>query len=119
MTFRWSTLLVKDMKASLYFYQEALGLELAGREAPYPGLEIAFLETGDTKIELVCSAENNNAMVGDAVSWGFQVASLEEALARMEAHGIPIHIGPIEHPAVRYFFVQDPDGLKIQLKEIL
>ena len=119
MKYCWSTVLVKDMEASVSFYRDVLGLNVAARFKAMPGLEIAFLETGETQIELVCNAEAVSAAVGDAVSFGFVVDSMEEALRMVREKNIPIHSGPFIHPNVKYFFVQDPDGLKIQLKELL
>ena len=117
MTFCWTTLMVKDMEASLKFYSEIIGLEIAARFSAAPGTELAFLGTGDTQIELVFNAESTNAVVGDAVSFGFDVPSLDEALQMVKEKNIPIHSGPFTHPTVKFFFVQDPNGLKIQLKE--
>ncbi len=119
MKYCWSTLLVRDMDASLAFYTDVLGLTVASRTSAMPGLEIAFLETGETQIELVCNTEAKDAAAGDAVSWGFEVDSLDDALAMVREKGIPIHLGPVVHPNVKYFFILDPDGLKIQLKETI
>jgi lactoylglutathione lyase len=119
MKFCWSTLLVKNMEESLAFYTEIIGLEISTRFNAMPGLEIAFLGSGDTLIELVCNAEARNAVVGDAVSWGFDVDSLDDALKMVREKGIPIHSGPVVHPNVKYFFILDPNGMKIQLKETI
>ena len=119
MKFRWSTLLVRNMEESLRFYRDVLGLEAAVRESPMPGLEIAFLGTGETQLELVCSGESAKATAGDAVSLGFEVDSLDNALSLVREKGIPILLGPVSHPGVKYFFIQDPNGLKLQLKEIV
>ena len=75
MHFCWTTLMVKDLDESLKFYQDILGLEVASRFTAMPGLELAFLGTGETQIELVCSADSQNAVVGDAISFGFDVPS--------------------------------------------
>ncbi len=117
MKFCWTTLLVKDMEASLKFYQDIIGLEVAARFSPMPGMELAFLDAGETQIELVYNAESTNAVVGDAVSYGFDVPSLDEALKMVKENNIPIYSGPVVHPTVKFFFIQDPNGLKIQLKE--
>ncbi len=119
MKFCWTTLLVKNLEESLKFYTEVIGLEIASRFSPVPGTEIAFLGKGETQIELVCNAESANAVVGDAVSYGFDVPSLDDALKMVREKGIPLLSGPTEHPTVKYFFIQDPNGLKIQLKQSL
>jgi lactoylglutathione lyase len=117
MKFCWSTLIVKNMEESLRFYTDVLGLEIASRFNSMPGLELAFLDAGDVQIELVCNADSQDAVVGDAISLGFEVSSLDEALKMINDKGIPIHSGPFIHPTVKFFFIQDPNGLKIQLKE--
>ena len=117
MKFCWSTLLVKNMEESVAFYRDILGLEVTARFNAMPGLEIAFLGTGETQIELVYNAESANAVVGDAISWGFEVPSMDDSLAMVKAKNIAIHSGPFIHPNVKYFFIQDPNGLKIQLKQ--
>lgn len=117
MKFCWSTLLVKNMEESLRFYQEVIGLEVVSRFNAMPGLEIAFLGTGETQIELVCNEQSRSAVVGDAVSWGVEVDSLDVALTLVKEKGIPIHSGPFIHPNVKFFFILDPNGLKIQLKQ--
>ncbi len=117
MKFCWSTLMVKKMEESLSFYTDVLGLEIASRFNALPGLELAFLNAGDVQIELVCNADSQDAVVGDAISLGFEVPSLDEALEMINDKGIPIHSGPFIHPTVKFFFIQDPNGLKIQLKE--
>ncbi len=119
MKFNWSTLMVKNMDESLRFYQEVIGLEVVSRFNAIPGLELAFLGTGETQIELVSNQESQNAVVGDAVSWGFEVDSLDVALAMVKEKNIPILSGPIVHPNVKYFFIQDPNGLKVQLKQAI
>ena len=119
MKFCWSTLLVKDMEESLKFYTEVIRLDIASRFSAMPGVEIAFLGTGETLIELVCNGEAHNTVVGDAVSWGFDVDSLDDALKMVKEKGIPVHSGPVVHPNVKYFFILDPNGLKIQLKQTI
>ncbi|SHI23597.1 lactoylglutathione lyase [Sporobacter termitidis DSM 10068] len=119
MRFSWCTLLVKDMDESLRFYQDVLGLEVDSRFSAMPGLEIAFLKTGETQLELVKNAGSQSVAAGDAVSWGFQVDSLDDALAMIREKDIPIYSGPFIDPTVKYFFIQDPNGLKIQLKQII
>lgn len=119
MKFSYSTLLVKNMDETLSFYRDVLGLSIAGRFSPVPGLELAMLDTGETQIELVCSEESAGAVTGSAVSFGFEVESLDDMLALMKVKGIPIHSGPFYHPNVKFFFILDPNGLKIELKETI
>jgi len=54
---------VKDLDDALAFYREALGLEVTGRrEVPAEGVEIAFLPTDDTEIELISPLDPENSI---------------------------------------------------------
>lgn len=118
MKFCWSTLHVRDMDESLKFYRDLIGLQLMRRFPAGPGMEIAFLGDGDTKIELIQQADIPKPAVGPDISWGFEVESLEEVLKMLAEHGIPIESGPFQpNPQTRFVFVLDPNGLKIQFVE--
>ncbi len=117
MTFCWCTVIVKNMDESVKFYQDVLGLTLTNRFQPMPGTELAFFDAGTAQLELVCNGESPKAVTGDAVSLGFDVPSLDAALKMVQDKGLAVLGGPVEHPTVKFFFIQDPNGLKIQLKE--
>ena len=146
MQFCWTTLHVQDMEASLKFYQEVVRLPLNRRFAAGPGREIAFLGEDATQVELVYDAqahakgrvnppadENANsgapspahpstysggAGAGPSVSLGFRVADLDAQLREVAAQGIAVHSGPHQpNPAIRFFYVADPDGLLVQFVE--
>ncbi len=118
MKFCWSTLLVKNMEESLIFYQEIIGLPLNRRFPAGPGVEIAFLGDGETKIELVCNDAHKECSVGQSISWGFEVKSLDEMMDVMKQKGIAIHSGPHQpNPHIRFFHVLDPNGMNIQFVE--
>ena len=117
MKFCWSTLRVKNLEESLKFYRDIVGLEVVNRFGGH-GVEIAFLGSGDTKIELLCDGEGKDTNVGSDISWGFDVGSLDKALALVKEKGIAIESGPIQpNPHVRFFFIKDPNGMNIQLVE--
>lgn len=118
MQFCWSTLSVRDMEASLRFYTQFLGLPVQRRWSAGPS-EIAFLGEGSTLIELICDRQAQPDHP-TGISWGFRTASLEETLARAAAMGIPVQSGPFSPgPNIRFVFVEDPDGMRIQLVEEL
>ena len=120
MKFCWSTLMVRNMDESLQFYQEIVGLNLVERFPAGPGVEIAFLGDGETKVELICNAENKEINVGEDISWGFAVDSVNDVMAAIKERGIPIHSGPFQpNPHTKFFFVNDPNGLKIQFVETM
>ena len=118
MKFNWCTITVKDMEQSLRFYREIVGLALSDRHAAGPGIELAFLGDGETKVELICNQNDQSENLYSGVSLGFEVPSLEEKMRFIECKGIKLDSGPFEpNPYIRFFFVRDPNGLKIQFVE--
>lgn len=119
MAFLWTTITVKNMEESLQFYQEIVGLPMSARFGAGPGMEISFLGDGDTKVELICDEKVTEVHYSTDISLGFAVKSLDEKLAFLEKKGIRIHSGPFApNPHTKFFFVLDPNGLKIQFVEI-
>jgi lactoylglutathione lyase len=118
MAFLWTTITVKNMEESLKFYQEIVGLPLGRRFGAGPGMEIAFLGDGETKVELISNDKIDSVNLGTDISLGFAVKSVEEKITFLEGKGIGIHSGPFSpNPHVKYFFILDPNGLKIQFVE--
>lgn len=113
MKFCWSTLRVKNLEESLNFYQEIIGLGLFRRFKAGPETEIAFLGDGETKIELIYTG-NQDIKVGSDISWGFEVESVDEKMEFIKNKGLEIE-GPFSpNPATKFFYIKDPNGLKIQ-----
>jgi lactoylglutathione lyase len=118
MKFCWTTLMVKNMEESLSFYQEIVGLTLDRRFPAGPGVEIAFLGDGETKIELICNDQVKEVNLGQDISLGFKVNSVDEMMEFIKEKEIGIHSGPFQpNPQVKFFYVLDPNGLKIQFVE--
>lgn len=118
MKFCWCTLSVNNLEESLAFYNEVVGLRTARRFSPAPDTEIVFLDGGGAEVELICTEGKPPASVSDGCSLGFEVSSLRDTQARLAAHGIAAEtdiIQPNEH--VRFLFVRDPDGYRIQFVE--
>jgi lactoylglutathione lyase len=118
MNFCWCTITVKSLEESLRFYRDVVGLEVVSRFSPGDGMEIVFLnDSNGVQIELLY---NKNIVVsGDkaGISVGFEVDSLESALALVKENGIAVSQAPVTTPAVRFFFVKDPNGVTIQFAE--
>jgi lactoylglutathione lyase len=110
--------MVKDMEASLKFYQGLVGLEVVRRFPARPGVEVCFLGTGETKVELICDSNCKTQVSTDGVSLGFGVRSLEETMKLVKEKGVAVHSGPFQpNPKIRFFFVKDPDGFSVQFVE--
>lgn len=118
MKYLWTSIHVKDMDESLKFYQEIVGLNFIERFNAGPGMEIAFLGDGETKIELICSEKLKNMNAGNALSLGFEATSLDEMLNLVKKNGIEIKTGPVQPNAnLKYFIIIDPNGVKIQFAQ--
>jgi lactoylglutathione lyase len=83
-----------------------------------PDMEIAFLGEGETQVELICNKKNPNVNIGPDISLGFEVGPLEPMMELLKEKGIQIISGPHQpNPQIRYIFVLDPNGVRIQLVE--
>jgi lactoylglutathione lyase len=118
MKFCWVTIKVRNMEESLKFYEEIVGLKIDNRYNSVPGKEIAFLGEGETKIELICDESLDEISHGEHISLGFEVNSADEMMNLLKDKGIEIHSGPFQpSPHVKFFYVLDPNGVKIQFVE--
>ena len=106
------------MEDSLRFYEEIVGLNIHERFQGSPGVEIVFLGSGETKVELIHDEKIKDIEFNENICLGFQVESLDNMMDFIKEKGLEIHSGPFEpNPYIKYFFVQDPNGLKIQFVE--
>lgn len=115
----WTTIKVTNMKQSLYFYNEILGLKITNTVSVDNEMEITFLGEGETKLELVSEVGISNIEYNGNVSTGFQVESLDSYIDKLTVYNIPILIGPLapnEHTS--FIIIEDPDGYRIQLVEL-
>mgnify|MGYP000011448828 CR=1 FL=1 len=118
MKFCWCTIHVNNMEESLKFYKDIVGLKENIRFKAGPNMEIVFLGEGETKLELIYDEERNNVSIGEDISLGFKVDSLDNMMEFVRNNGIEIHSGPFQpNPHTRFFFVLDPNGLKVQFVE--
>ena len=118
MKFCWTTITVNNMEESLNFYQEIVGLTMERRFGAGPGAEISFLGDGETKVELICNEKIKEVHFGQDISLGFEVSSVDEKIFFLKEKGIEIQSGPFQpNLHTKFFFIQDPNGLKIQFVE--
>lgn len=114
MAFLWCTVRVSDVDRSVKFYEDVVGLTVA-RRLPSPYGDIVFLGDGETTLELMGGLSGE---VGDDISIGFSTNDIDALTAELADKGVKIHSGPFSPaPGVRFLFVQDPDGLKVQFVE--
>lgn len=105
------TIFTANLDASVQFYQTVIGLDIAGRNGP----SIVFLrDPADTvSIELVENPEQPYS--GGGLFVGFSVDDLEAVRTQAEKDGL--HPSPVvsPEPGVTFFFLDDPNGVKVQL----
>mgnify|MGYP001565562577 FL=1 len=110
--------MVNNLEESLKFYQDIVGLNINRRFNAGPYVEIAFLGDDETKIELICDKSLKKVDLGHNISLGFIVNSVDEMMAFVKEKGIDIQDEISQpNPHVKFFYILDPNGLKIQLVE--
>lgn len=118
MKFCWITINVRDLEKSLHFYENIIGLGINKRFKPDQDKEIVFLGKDGTQIELIYDSKTKEVVIGEDISLGFEVESLERIDEVLKKNSIPIHSGPFQpNPSIRFFYILDPNGVKIQFVE--
>ncbi len=121
MNFCWVTINVQDIEKSTAFYNEIVGLTVKRKMNPMPGVEIAFLasEEDKTEIELIMNKKQGSTSFA-GLSFGFYVKSLDETIKRLNMKGVTEIERPFQPiPAMKFIFIKDPDGAKVQFIEKL
>lgn len=119
---------VADLDDALAFYQDALGVTVSERrEVPDEGVEIAFMPTDDTEIELLrpLDPENTIGRFLDRRGEGIHhvclaVEDIEATISRLEAKGARMATDIRSHPdGTRYAFIHPKSarGVLIELYE--
>lgn len=120
MKFLWTAINVRNLDESIEFYTSMTGLTVLRRFSPRPGMEIVFMgngSEGETLIELIADSNNPAVNIGDSISIGFAVESVDVMLALAKRLNIPVHSGPFVTPASQFFTIKDPNGLNVQFFE--
>ena len=121
MKFVWTTLQVKDVDASVAFYEEVVGLKISHRIGAKRAHEIAFMTDGGNVLVELCEAQGLPAgtPVGVGVSIGFETEDAQAKWDELKAagYGVSPMISPA--PTIKFFFVKDPDGYSVQIEQQL
>ena len=113
---------VGDMKRSITFYTEVLGMRLL-RQSEYPNgrFTLAFVDYGDEKDEAVLELTHNWDTDSYDLGNGYGHIAVEvddayKACDAVKARGgtVTREAGPMKHGTTVIAFVKDPDGYMIE-----
>jgi lactoylglutathione lyase len=116
---------VQDLPRSLQFYQQAFGLETSHR-LDFPDFSLVYLRNSesDNEIELTWNKGREETYShGDGYGHvAFVVDDVKKERERLLELGMtPNDVREFHHDdgalLARYFFIQDPDGYKIEVLE--
>ena len=112
---------VSNMDQTINFYTNVLGLEVLERKVSPRGSHLAFLKVPNSEelIEL-CSFPSSGPVTvqEDLVHLAFQVESLDETIASLNAEGVKVTDGPTQTSSgSRFIFIDAPDGYEVELIE--
>lgn len=119
MKFLWTTIHVTNLDQSIAFYENIVKLPLKSRFQADQHTEIAFLGEGDTQVELIQNDQIENITIGKDISLGFEVESVSgmKRFLEEEEH-VNAEIEVIQpSDQMKFFFIEDPDGVKVQFVE--
>lgn len=112
---------VSDMEQTIQFYTDVLGLEVLERKVSPRGSHLAFLKVPNSEelIELTSFPPSGPVRVQeDLVHLAFQVESLDDTIASLNAQGVKITDGPTQSSSgSRFIFIDAPDGYEVELIE--
>jgi catechol 2,3-dioxygenase-like lactoylglutathione lyase family enzyme len=114
-------LVISDLDRSLRFYCEGLGLELLRRSEPRAdGVSSAVLKVGIQEINLFCDPDSGSTQVRGPerihhFCLAMDASKIDELVAALRRAGIEIAKGPVQRRDGASLFVEDPDGIRVEL----
>ena len=117
MFFKQLTFMVRSLESSIQFYETMTELTIT-RRFKDGRAEIAFLanKDGETSIELVCTPEAQK-FEGKGFFISFITDKLEVMHEMAQVKGLNPSTIRTPDAKSRYFYVYDPDGVSVQLKQ--
>jgi len=112
---------VTDMDKTLHFYQR-LGLTLLRTSGPdADGLRSAVIQVGSQELNVVSHPEFVSSGKEDPVGMDHfclivDAASIDDVIADLRQAGVDVVRGPVERRDGTALFVQDPDGVRVELQ---
>lgn len=120
MNYAHTCIRVKDLEASIAFYEKALGYHVT-REKDHTadGFKLVYLafEGDEAELELTYNIGHGAYDIGDGYGHvAVESDDLEADHARMKEEGFEVtELMGLPGEAPRYFFVTDPDGYKTEV----
>ena len=114
-------LVVSDLDRSLRFYCEGLGLELLRRSGPKAdGVSSAVLKVGTQEINVFCDPHGGSAQGSGTerihhFCLAMESGGIDEVAIALGRAGIEIAKGPVQRRDGVSLFVEDPDGIRVEL----
>jgi lactoylglutathione lyase len=112
---------VSNLDQTIRFYTDVLGLEVLERKTSPRGSQLAFLKVPNSEelIELTSFPPSGPVRVQeDLVHLAFQVESLADTIASLNAKGVKVTDGPTQTSSgSRFIFIDAPDGYEVELIE--
>lgn len=108
---------VKDINESIKFYETLTELTVARRFREDPA-EVAYMTNGEneTEIELICLPKDEK-FEGKGFFVCFETDELDASHARAVSEGMNPSDIRNPDPKNRYFYVYDPNGVSVQIKQ--
>ncbi len=115
--FIWAGLLVADLEGAISFYQDILGLSLLESDD-----KCALFDAGDGAVfELWSSGYRSSSpktAEQQSLRVGLRVNNLDDAVSELRSRGVQF-IGEIgEYEGTRWIHFADPEGNRLELKEV-
>ena len=112
------TIYASDIEASIRFYEKAAGLSIV-REKKAGENRVVFMNDGTQEfcLELAKGKEQTH-YEGKNISLGIACTDLGKERERLTELGIEVGEIISPRPDVRFFFISDPDGFRVQFMEV-
>jgi lactoylglutathione lyase len=118
--FSYTGIGVRDLDRSIKFYTQYMGMRLVGRyKIKETNGEIAELRSprGQQLLELNWYTDRKEYKNGDEIDHlAFEVEDVDTAVAELKARGVVVCMEPFDEGHSRLGFIQDPDGIWIELQ---
>ncbi len=117
MIINWFTIRVNDFEQSKEFYRDYLGMQVENEFSPDKSTSIVFFSAdSDTKIELIHNKDFKvEKTQNSSVSIGLTVQNYDELLEEARNRNIIAQEPALLGGHLLCFFVQDPNGVRIQI----